>query len=92
MSAFQDISDGMRDAIGIAAAAPVLDQATVRALCDAGYMTSRDYIDLAKANGWAPSAYLRERETHLEPPYPAEGGGDDLADGLRFFVQSHHAA
>ena len=72
MSASQDISDGMHDAIDIAAAAPVLDQATVRAVCDARYMTNRDYIDLAKANSWAPSAYLRKREVRTDLP---RGGG-----------------
>ena len=29
-----------------------LDPTTVRALCDAGYMTARAYVDLAAANGW----------------------------------------
>lgn len=30
----------------------IMDQATARALCEAGYMTVKEYLELCKKNGW----------------------------------------
>ncbi|GEP00526.1 hypothetical protein [Methylobacterium haplocladii] len=67
------------------AAAPALDQATVRALCDAGFISSRDYVDMAAVQGWQPDPVIRARLARLAPPIPqrdsAPGGFDDPLPG-----------
>lgn len=45
-----------------------LDQTTVRALCDAGYVSSRDYVEFAAANGWQPDPAIRARAADLAGP------------------------
>lgn len=45
-----------------------LDQTTVRALCDAGYVTDRDYVALAAASGWQPDPVIRARAAELAGP------------------------
>lgn len=45
-----------------------LDQTTVRALCDSGYVTNRDYVDLALAQGWAPDPAIRARAAEIVSP------------------------
>ncbi|WP_066922918.1 hypothetical protein [Methylobacterium sp. CCH5-D2] len=57
---------------GYGAPAPVvlvtLDQTTVRALCDAGYVSSRDYVELAAANGWQADPAIRARAAEAAGP------------------------
>ena len=54
------------------AVAPVglgtLDQTTVRALCDAGYLTARDYVATAAAQGWQSDPAILARAAEAAGP------------------------
>lgn len=58
----------------MADAPPVLDQATVRALCEAGFLPTREYVAIAAEQGWQPDAFLRERERRAAPLIPPRDG------------------
>ena len=59
----------------MADAPPVLDQATVRALCEAGFLPTRDYLAIAAEQGWARDAFQAQRERRAAPFIPPRDGG-----------------
>lgn len=51
-----------------APSAPRLDRSTVRALADAGFVSRRDFLSIARAFGWGDDVVVRSAEAEPTPP------------------------